>query len=40
MGMRNEINKGVMDVEKKIRYMESSHDGNDNNDSGVMDVEA
>lgn len=36
MGMRNEINKGVMDVEKKVRYM---GDGNDNSDSGVMDVE-
>ena len=40
MGMRNEINKGVMDVEKKVRYTDSIHDGNDNNDSGVMDFEA
>ena len=37
------VNKGVMDLEKKVRYMESTHDGNDDNDdddSGVMDVEA
>lgn len=40
MGMRNEIDKGVMDVEKKVRYMDSNHDRNDNNDSGIMDVEA